>query len=424
MENNKSVKKRVLIVVLSVIFIALSFFSGYFINYLSMDEEERAVYDLIHKYKKHYLFDDGDLVKDISGSILDEYSEYYTKEEYEQIKKEKEGSSHGIGVSLQKSDLKIVSVLGNSPCEKAGVTVGGKIIAIKAGDKFETIYNYTDFEYVLNEIKDDQEFIIKIDYGYEHLDFVIKKENYTQTYVRYYDNEACYAFNELDGEIKFVKLKENKYFENTNVGYIVYNSFYGLGEGLKSSNNQIVKALEYFKETKKDSIILDLRNNGGGYMDIMCDVSAHFIDIGNGNRKDVCIALDKDKKQTGYKSAKCDYDNYGFKNIIILANENSASASEALIGAILDYDNKNIVKVLVSSSVYKGQVANKTFGKGIMQSTYVNADGSAVKLTTAKIFWPVSKISIHGEGIIGLNEGKILAVDSDKAMKTALSLCN
>lgn len=424
MENNKSVKKRVLIVVLSVIFIALSFFSGYFINYLSMDEEERAVYDLIQKYKKHYLFDDGDLVKDISGAILDEYSEYYTKEEYEQIKNEKEGSSHGIGVSLQKSDLKIISVLGNSPCEKAGVTVGGKIIAIKAGDKFETIYNYTDFEYVLNEIKDDQEFIIKIDYGYEHLDFVIKKENYTQTYVRYYDNEACYGFNELDGEIKFVKLKENKYFENTNVGYIVYNSFYGLGEGLKSSNNQIVKALEYFKETKKDSIILDLRNNGGGYMDIMCDVSAHFIDIGNGNRKDVCIALDKDKKQTSYKSAKCDYDNYGFKNIIILANENSASASEALIGAILDYDKKNIVKVLVSSSVYKGQVANKTFGKGIMQSTFVNADGSAVKLTTAKIFWPVSKISIHGEGIIGLNEGKILAVDSDKAMKTALSLCN
>ena len=424
MENKKSVKKRVLTIILAVLVITASFFSGFFIKYLTMNKEERAIYDLIHKYKKYYLFDDGDLVKDISDAILDDYSKYYTKEEYEEIKREKEGVSKGIGLSLQKADLKILAVLGNSPCEKAGVMVGGKIIAVKVDKKFEMIYNYDDFNYVLNEIKDDQEFTIKIDYGYEQLDFIIKKTTYQQTYVRYYDSQGCYAFNGESDDIKFVKLKDKKYFENENVGYIVYNSFYGLGEGLISSNSQIIKALEHFKQTKKDSLILDLRNNGGGYMDIMCDVSSHFIDIGNGNKEDVCIALDKNKKQTAYKSAKCDYDNYGFKNIIILANENTASASEALIGAILDYDKKNIVKVLVASSVYKGQVAYKTFGKGIMQSTYVNTDGSAVKLTTAKIFWPVSKISIHGEGVIGLDEGKILKADSDKILKTALDLCS
>ena len=144
MENKKSVKKRVLTIILAVLVITASFFSGFFIKYLTMNKEERAIYDLIHKYKKYYLFDDGDLVKDISDAILDDYSKYYTKEEYEEIKREKEGVSKGIGLSLQKADLKILAVLGNSPCEKAGVTVGGKIIAVKVDKKFEMIYNYDD----------------------------------------------------------------------------------------------------------------------------------------------------------------------------------------------------------------------------------------------------------------------------------------
>ena len=423
MENKKNAKNKILISILTVVVIALSFFSGYFIKYLTMDKEERAVYDLINKYKKYYLFDDGDLVKDISDAILDDYSAYYTKEEYEEIKRQKEGNSYGIGLSISASDMKILKVLGNSPCEKAGVMVGGKIIGVKSGEKFETVYNYDDFTYILNAINDGVEFTIKIDYGYEYLDFVIKKQAYKQTYVRYYDNLGCYAFNDdINGDIKFTKIKEKNYFDNASVGMIVYNSFYGLGDDITSSNAQIVKALEFFKESGKKNLILDLRNNGGGYMDVMCEVSSHFIDIGNGNKKDVSIALDKNKEQKTYKSGKCDYDNYGFENIIILANEKTASASEALIGAILDYDKKNIVKVLVASSIYKGQVVYKTFGKGIMQSTYVNVDGSAVKLTTAKIFWPVSQISIHEEGIIGLKEGKILGVDSEKTLSTALEL--
>ena len=57
-----------------------------------------------------------------------------------------------------------------------------------------------------------------------------------------------------------------------------------------------------------------------------------------------------------------------------------------------------------------------------MQSTYVNADGSAVKLTTAEIFWPISNTSIHKVGLVGLDSGKILKVDKETALSAALDL--
>ena len=80
-----------------------------------------------------------------------------------------------------------------------------------------------------------------------------------------------------------------------------------------------------------------------------------------------------------------------------MADSGTASASEAFIGACLDYDYRNIVKVVLSRNS-KGEY--KTYGKGIMQTTFVNTSvGDALKLTTAKIYWPVSNISIHGVGI-------------------------
>ena len=77
---------------------------------------------------------------------------------------------------------------------------------------------------------------------------------------------------------------------------------------------------------------------------------------------------------------------------------------------------------VVSSSIKNGERVYKTYGKGIMQSTYVNFDGSAVKLTTAKIFWPISNTSIHKDGVIGLDSGKILKVEKENALNYALEL--
>ena len=77
---------------------------------------------------------------------------------------------------------------------------------------------------------------------------------------------------------------------------------------------------------------------------------------------------------------------------------------------------------LVSSSKLGNETVYKTYGKGIMQSTYVNVDGSAVKLTTAEIFWPISYTSIHKVGVIGKDTGKILKADKNNSLSYALEL--
>ena len=100
---------------------------------------------------------------------------------------------------------------------------------------------------------------------------------------------------------------------------------------------------------------------------------------------------------------------------MILADGNTASASEAFIGAVLDYDKDNIVKVVVSGG--------KTYGKGIMQTTYWRTFGDGIRLTTSKLFWPVSKKSIHGVGISEETDARVYNESPIGAFYDALSLC-
>ncbi len=418
---NKKLKK-ILIGITSVLLIVGVFFIGYFFRYFTLDKDLRGIYDLVTKYKKYYYFDDGDLVKDISYAILDDYSTYYTKEEYLEIQNSAKGNYSGIGISVTKEPLKIVRVYGNSPAENAGVKVDGIITAIDVGSGYLNVNNSADFMAVLDSVKSNKDFTIKIDYNGEVKEYTLSKQAYKRTYVHYYDETGYYGFNEMGGELGFNKISDNSVINDSSVGYIVYDSFYGTENNLSGSKKQFEEVLKKFKNENRSNVIIDLRNNGGGYMNILSSISSHFIDVKNGEKVPICIAVDKYGNKEIYNSEKCDYSDYNFKNIIVLANENSASASEAFIGALLDYDKNNIVKVLVASSTLNGNKVYKTYGKGIMQNTYVNFDGSAVKLTTAEIFWPVSNTSIHGVGVLGLEEGKILAVDSDKVLEKALEL--
>ena len=414
--------KKILIGILAVVIALGSFLGGYFVRYYSMDEDLRAIHDLVNKYKKYYYYDDGDLVKEISDAILDEYSTYYTKEEYSQIISSAKGNYKGIGLSFNANTLEVVMVIGNSPAENAGVKVGGILSSIDAGSGYINISNSNDLNSVIGAIDDDKDFKIKIKYGSNYEEFIVAKKDYKRTYVHYYDDSGYYGFNDLFGEMAMNKLSDKTLISSPSVGYLVYDSFNGTESNLNGSAEQIECVLNKFKEDNKQSIIIDLRDNGGGYMDILSKVSAHFIDAGDGTRARISVAKDKYGREEVFNSAKCDYSEYNFKNIIILANENSASASEAFIGAVLDYDKSDIVKVLVSSSTLGNETVYKTYGKGIMQSTYVNVDGSAVKLTTAEIFWPISYTSIHKIGVIGKDTGKILKVDKNNSLSYALEL--
>ena len=130
-------------------------------------------------------------------------------------------------------------------------------------------------------------------------------------------------------------------------------------------------------------------------MDIMCKIASHLIGTDENNPL-VAKAVYKDGKIDKFTTSNVKYKKYDFERIIFLANEDTASASEALIGACLDYDSRDVVRVVLSKGA---NGSYKTYGKGIMQTTTEHYSGSAIKLTTAQIYWPTSNETIHDVGI-------------------------
>jgi len=218
----------------------------------------------------------------------------------------------------------------------------------------------------------------------------------------YADDSGEYNLTLSDGAWVLEKSKNPPKTQiNEGFAYIRLSSFNG------NAYEQIKAALGKMNERGITKLVLDLRNNGGGYMSVLTDIAGLLIP--GGTKQAVSVVRYKNGSTESYETSSNSYSDYGFTGIAVLANKNTASASEALIGAMLDYDasnGKNIVKVVVAG---EDGVA-KTYGKGIMQTTYeFKETGSAIKLTTAEIFWPVSGKSIHGKGITTATDGRVIA---------------
>ena len=186
---------------------------------------------------------------------------------------------------------------------------------------------------------------------------------------------------------------------------VLLSQFYG------TASWEVSKLIEKFTTQNCTSLILDLRDNGGGYLSVMQQLTYIFTADKKADVSLAAYAEYKDGSRQNFNVIKDRNFNLLPKEtqVYVLANENSASASEALIGALISYD------VIDYSNIYLSSYSNEyikwmaeqgygvkngsTYGKGIMQSTFTNlTTGEALKLTTAKIYWPNGK-SIHGVGI-------------------------
>lgn len=409
-KNGKVLKRVIIGAVCAVLFVA-SFFAGYFFRDVT-NPEMASLRFIVETYKKYYLEVSDDFVSIMGNSIVDRYSEYMTKEEYLAVVNASIGRRNGIGISYDRTNLSISSVKGNSPAEKAGLKAGDVITGVKKASDTDFI-NISDSDALVSafdKIGDGETFSLRVNSLGEEKICDLAFCEYQEAYVFYKDSVGDYRFQDSEGkEMSFIGYEyESGNPELANdAAYIKYSSFIGRGNEKKvgSSAWQMKTALEKFKSDKKTKLILDLRGNGGGYMDILENVASHFICAKNGSEKLVSKAVYKDGKEDRFVSDSVDYEDYGFEKIIILANTGTASASEALIGAILDYDSNGIVSVVLSASLVadgnnETSYVYRSYGKGIMQTTYVNPVlGDALKLTTAKIYWPVSEITIHGTGV-------------------------
>ena len=283
-------------------------------------------------------------------NALDQYSQYFTKEEYDELmKSDVSGSYSGIGATLnQNSDTKqvtVVSVQDGSPAQEAGIQAGDVIV--KADD-----YTAADMEL--------SEFV-------SHL----KGEEGTKVTVQIY-RSSDHSYKDLTLTRKSLEIKtvDSQMLEN-NVGYIRITEF------VQTTTGQFETALNDLKAQGMTSLIVDLRSNPGGLVSSVTDILQNIIPKGM-----IVYTEDKYNNRNEYQST-------GEKQLdmplVVLINENSASASEIFAGAVKDRQCGTLI-------------GTTTFGKGIVQGIQNLSDGSGAKMTTSRYYTP-NGVCIQGKGI-------------------------
>lgn len=296
--------------------------------------------------------DDEDLEQGLYKGLLegvgDSYTAYYTPEEYESLMISATSSLCGIGALLQQDpetmQVSVVHVYEGSPAEKAGIKDDDLIVQV---DDIKS--NTMELTELVTHIRGDQGTVV-------HLKL-------------YRSGNPGYIELDVTRDIVDVPTVTGEMLDD-GIGYIMIAEF---GEKTAEEFAEQVRELE---DQGMTSMIVDLRDNPGGMVDSVTAILDQILPEGvtvwtedkNGN-----------KKEYTSDAACMDYP------MAVLINGNSASSSEIFAGAIRDYE-------------YGTLIGTKTFGKGIVQSIRKLADGSAIKLTTAKYFTPNGE-NIHGEGI-------------------------
>ncbi len=409
---------RAIIIIIAVMSLVGTYFLGYFSFKWKLSDTEKTILQILEAYEDHYYFKDENLVDVISDAIFDDYSTYYTPEEYEGVVNKALGENANFGLKFVNETLLIHSVIVNSPCFRSGVTAGGTLVSV-THNGVESFGN--EGKLVLQEVSVGQEITIKIDYSGTEKSFDITKEEYNESYVTYVGSTGSYYFTNKTGGMKLEKYSDDSILAS-GVGYIKFSSFNGRRINDYGSASQMKKALLKFKEEGNTKLILDLRGNLGGYMDVASSIAGMLVEPKQ-NKQIYSIAVDrngKEKHQTFTHDSEIDYS--WFEKIFVLADVNTASASEVLIGAMLDYDDKDIVSVIIEGHNEGDQIVYRSRGKGIMQTTYKYNDGSAIKMTTARVFWPRSRTCIHGVGITTSSSEKVHNAVGMDALSYALNI--
>lgn len=352
--------------------VVVSFIGGLAINHIGFAEKQQGLQQKEKKddlYKELELFADAisvirsDYVDEIKSkdlmygamkgmlSSLDPYSQFMDPDTYNEMKIETEGEFGGIGIEITIKDdlLTIITPIEDTPAYKAGLKAGDKIVKIDdAITKDLTLIEAV--KKLRGKPGTDVKMTILRESEKKLLDFTI-----TRSIIKIDSIKKAEMVEEGIGYIRLVEFQEN-------------------------TPRELLEALKKLEAQNLKGLILDLRNNPGGLLDVAVDVAGKFL----GEGKLVVSTKGRVESQnTEFKSKnKNDHLNYP---LVVLLNSGSASASEIVAGAIQDH-RRGII------------VGTKSFGKGSVQTVVPMSDGSALRLTTSKYFTPKGR-SIHGEGI-------------------------
>ena len=297
-------------------------------------------------------------IKGYVAGLDDPYSEYFTKEELEDYKEDTMGNFTGIGIYMVKNTernvIQVLAPIKGTPAEEAGILPG------------DIIYKINDEVYTGDQMTEASS--------------KIKGENGSKVKLQIIRDDKTI---DVEVERKNIKVNhvESKVIDNT-IGYLKLSTF---DEGCAK---EFKEKLEELKKQNITSLVVDLRNNGGGIVDEALDIADLLIE------KDTTLLITTDKNgKEEVKKAKArkaiDVP------VIVLTNENSASSSEILAGALKD---NNAAKI----------VGTKTYGKGVIQELLTLSDGSGLKITTNEYYTPnknkINKVGIEPDEKVELPE--------------------
>lgn len=327
--------------------------SGAAIDWNKVTDKEEEIYNTIDEYYLNGI--DNDKMKDgiykgMVDSLGDPYTVYYNSEEYKQFTSSSSGTYSGIGVAVSQNvttgAITIVKTFKKGSGEKEGMKPGDVIYKVE-GKRIEGL----ELSKVVSMIKGEEGTFVKVTVlrDGKEIEFNLERKKLEVDTVNY-------RMEDRSGK---------------KIGYISVSEFDEV------TASQFKSAISELSKEGMEGLVIDLRDNPGGLLDVTCEMLDRMIKKGL-----LVYTVDKYGKRVDEDAT--DSDSFD-KPVAILVNGNSASASEVFSGAMKDYKAATLV-------------GTKTFGKGIVQSIVPFGDGTAMKVTVSKYYTP-NGVNIHGTGI-------------------------
>ena len=344
-------------------------------------EKEPPVQQVLDLIKRKYVDNEnadslGNAAIQTILSRLDPHSVFLPVQELKQVNEDLEGQFYGIGIEFNiiNDTVNVVNVLQKGPAEKAGLLIGDQII--KVGDSTVAGTHITS---------DKLRKLIAGDAG--------EKINVTV-----YRNGAPKTFSVTRGPVPLYSL-DAAYMIADTVGYIRLNKF------SETTYREFMESMLKLQKQGMKSLILDLRDNGGGILTEATNIADEFL---NDNK----LITYTEGAHSPKKEYRCEKEGVFEKGkLVVLINEGTASASEILSGALQDWGRATIV-------------GRRSFGKGLVQEQYQLSDGSGLRLTVARYYTPLGRsiqkpyndgIDAYEHDLINrFKEGEMTSADSIK----------
>mgnify|MGYP000891891341 CR=1 FL=1 len=276
---------------------------------------------------------------------LDPHSVYMSKEDIDKANEPLVGNFDGIGVQFNiiKDTIIVITPTPNGPSEKLGIMSGDKIVKIDGED---AVGKKVNSDYVVKKLRGPKGSSVKVSIFRRG-----KKELLEYTIVR-----DKIPINSIDAA----------YMATDEIGYIKLNKF------AQNTMAEFSEALLKLKKNGLKSLILDLRDNSGGYLNTAIELADEFL------KKDQMIVYTEgvnSLRQVNNATTKGEFEK---GKLVILINEGSASASEIVTGAVQDWDRGLVI-------------GRRSFGKGLVQRPFSLPDQSVIRLTTAHYYTPTGR---------------------------------